>query len=386
MHFLKEISSLFLLFFLRVKLSCEQPHLLEALNIVQKAINSQSTLPILGNVLLKAEGQKLHLVGTNLEIAISTSFSAEIQNEGSITIPAKILVNYINFLKEGKIELSLDGGDTLLLKAEGVNTKLKGLPPEEFPVIPVVEKEEAFTLSAEVLKKAIDETVFCASSSSTRPVLSGIYLWGKEGTIKIVATDSYRLGEKTIPLEKKKFETELKQIIPARTMQELSRILTAAKKGKEVEVICSKNQILFKFDGTELISRLIEGTFPEYAKIIPDEAKTKIQAPVEELILGIKRVGIFARENNNNIKFKFVSGKIHITTEATEVGNEESEIPAKTKGPENEIALNGQYFLDILQNLEEEEVNLEVEEKLAPVMIRPTKEKGLIHVIMPLKV
>jgi len=368
-----------------VKLFCQQTDLLEAVTIVHKAITPQNTLPILGNILLKAEGQKLYLAATNLEIAISTSFSVSVKNEGKITLPARILLSYISLLKNGEIELSLEGGDTLSLKTEGIKTRLKGLSSEEFPIIPSVEKDESFYLDSDTLRKAIEEVVFCAASSTTRPVLSGVYLWGKNSEIRLVATDSYRLGEKRIPLKEKIFKEELKNIIPARTMQELARILSGIKEKKKVEIISSKTQILFRIGNTELTSRLIEGIFPEYLKIIPTSSKTKTKVPIPELILGIKRVGIFARENNNNIKFSFFSNEINITTDATEIGSEESKIKAEGEGPENEIALNGQYFLDVLQNIEGETVNIELEEKLSPVVIKPKKE-GLTHIIMPLKI
>jgi DNA polymerase-3 subunit beta len=172
-------------------------------------------------------------------------------------------------------------------------------------------------------------------------------------------------------------------------MQELSRILSHGKGEKEeqmVEVISSKNQILFKIGETELISRLIEGKFPEYTQIIPTSPKTTAKIPVSELVLGIKRVGIFARENNNNIRFLFEENMLHITTDATEIGSEESEIEANITGEKSEVALNGQYFLDILQNVEEENIIIELEGKLSPVLIKPETEKGLLHVIMPLKV
>lgn len=369
-----------------MKLTCQQKDFFEALTLVQKAINPQNTLPILGNVLLKAEGQKLYLSATNLEIAITTSISADIKNEGKITIPAKILVSYVGYLKEGEIKLVLEDGETIFIQAVGSKTKLKGISPEEFPVIPVVEKEEYFSVSSEALKKSIEEVVFCCAGTTTRPVLSGVYFWGKDTTLHLVATDSYRLGEKKITLSGKNSIKDLKNIIPSRTMQELVRILGSSKE-KEVEVISSKNQILFQIGTTKLISRLIEGKFPEYTQIIPSSYKIKAKISRDELILGIKRVGLFARENNNNIKVSFKkTGSVELTTDATEIGSEESEIAAEVSGENTEVALNGQYLLDVLQSIDTKTVYIQTEEKLSPVVIKPEKEEDYVHVIMPLKI
>lgn len=368
-----------------MKLSCQQKEFFEALSIAQKAINPHNTLPILGNVLLRAEGQKLYLSATNLEIAISTFLLASVSNEGKVTIPVKILVNYIGLLKEGEIKITLEDGETIAITSQGSKTKLKGMSPEEFPSIPTVEKKETFSIPTEDLKTAIDEVVFCCASSTTRPVLSGVHMWGKGEYIHFVATDSYRLAEKKIQLKEKNFSEELKIIIPARTMQELTRILAGSKE-KEVKITSSQNQILFKIGNTELVSRLIEGKFPEYKQIIPTESKIKAVTNIEEMILGIKRVGLFARENNNNIRFQFSPGKIQITTDATEIGKEDSEIVAEVTGGEETVALNGQYFLDVLQNIPGEKVKIQTEGKLSPVVITPEKEEGYIHVIMPLKV
>ncbi len=366
-----------------MKLSCEQKDLQSALSLVQKAINPQNTLPILGNVLLKAEGQKLYLSATNLETAITTSFSAAVENEGEITVPAKIFSSYVGFLPNEKIALTLLDGETVSLETKNSKTKIKGISSEEFPAIPSVEKEVKFSLPREELKKAIDQVAFCCATSTTRPVLSGVYFWGREKDLRLVATDSYRLGEKKMVLSKP-LEKELKSIVPSRAMQELEKILASSEE-KTAEITFSENQILCEIGKTRLISRLIEGKFPEYSQIIPKTSKTGAECAVEELVLGTKRVGLFARENNNNVRLSFTPKGIGITTDATEIGTEESQMDAVVQGEECSIALNGQYFLDILQCLEGEKAQIEVEGKLSPVVVKPKDTKGFVHVIMPLK-
>lgn len=368
-----------------MKFSCEQKDILPALSVVQRAINTHNTLPILANFCCEASGNRIYVSATNLEISITTSFPANVENEGKITIPAKMFVSYVGLLKKGEMSISLEDGNTLCITSEGSKTKLKCTSADDFPPIPSVEKEESFTLPTGDLKKSIEEIVFACSSSTTRPVLSGVLLWCQKSSAIFAATDSYRLGEKKISLEDKKFENEIKSIIPARTMQELSRILGSVEE-KEVEIICSQNQILFKVGKIEFISRIIEGKFPEYSQIIPNQSHTSCTVDISELILAIKRVGLFARENNNNIRCTLSPQQITITTEKTEIGTEEAKVSCEGQGDELQFALNGQYLLEALQSIDEPKVRIQTEGKLSPVVIKPEQKDDVLHVIMPLKV
>lgn len=372
---------------MNMKLVCMQSDLDNALNIVGKAINQNTTLPVLNNVLLKAEAGNLHFAGTNLEIAIQCFIPAEVKAEGAITVPAKLLISYISLLKDEKVELSVDDSNTLLLKAPSSQTKIKGIAPEEFPVIPTVSKDSVFTVSRKDLDTAISQTVFAAASNTARPVLSGILFDLKKDGLKLVATDSYRLAEKKVFL-KEKVDFDLQAIVPARTVAELGKIIGKSTVDN-VEITVSKNQILFVVGDTKMISRLIEGKFPDYEKIIPKSSKTRVDVKTDELSLVVRRVGLFARENNNNIKCTVTNdGKLTISTDETKVGEEKAELSGKVEGENNKIALNSQYLLDVLNFIQADEVTFELDDKMSPAVIRITKEaeKTYMYIIMPLKI
>lgn len=369
-----------------MKLSCSRKNLNFALNIVSLAVNSSTTLPVLNNILLKAADKKLYLSATNLEIAINYSIAADIKNEGAITIPAKLLTSYVAFLEDDNVEMKLEDGTTLNIKTKTSQTKIKGITPNEFPLIPKVEKDTIIELPAKSLAQAIDYTVFSAAVTATRPILTGVYLHAEKDTLKMVATDSFRLAEKKTKLSKRA-EKNTECIVPVKTLLELGRILSTGNYEDEVVAInISKTQILFSLNGVELISRLIEGKFPDYEKIIPKATRTKMEADIGHLVMATKRVSLFAKENNNSIKLTATNdGKLQIATDETRLGEEKAEMDIKIQGENNKVAINSQYLLDVLSRLKEK-VNIEMDEKLTPVVVRPNKSDDYLYIIMPLKV
>lgn len=368
-----------------MKLVCSQADLERAVNIVSKAITPNTTLPVLNNILLKAEGKKLHFAATNLEVAIQYFIPADVKNEGSITVPAKLLSSYVGLLRDEKIELSVKEGDTIEITSPSTNTKMKGISANEFPAIPKVEKENTFNVDTEVLETAISQTVFAASTNTSRPVLSGVLFDVSKEELKVVATDSYRLAEKTIKL-KEKTDLDIKCIVPAKTVIEFGKILSRSE-DKQVELSVSKNQILFVVGDVRLVSRLIEGKFPPYEKVVPKETKTKLEVLDETLANVVRRVSLFARENNNSIKISATNdGKLTISTDETRIGEEKAELDVKITGDNNKITLNAQYLLDVLNYIQSDEVILEIDDKLSPAVVRPLKEKDYVYIIMPLKI
>lgn len=367
-----------------MKLFCDQKDLSYALNIVNKAISPNNTLPVLNNILLKAENKKLHFFATNLELAISFFIDADVRNEGSITIPARLITSYINLLKDDKVEMTLQEGLSLLLKTKESETKIKGINSDEFPLIPKIEQPKIIKVSSEDLEKAISRTVFAVSQNPAKPVLSGVNFIANKDLLKVVATDSYRLAEQKIKLSEK-VEFDVKSIVPARTVQELGKIL--AKEDKDVLMEFSDSQILFKIGDIELTSRLIEGAFPAYEKIFPKSNKTKIEVDTGDLINTVKRVSLFAKENNNNIKLAVTNdGKMTISTDETKIGEEVAELDVSIEGENNKIALNSQYLQDVLSCMDIERAHIDLNDKLSPAAIRPCKEDDYVYIIMPLKV
>lgn len=368
-----------------MKLFCGQKDLSHALNIVNKAISPNNTLPVLNNILLKTEGKKLFLSATNLELAISLSIDADVRNEGAITIPARLLTSYVSLLKDEKIEIQLTEGLALNIKSNQSETKIKGINADEFPLIPKIKNPKSIIVQSDALNMAITRTVFATSQNPAKPTLSGVCFNVKKEEVKLVSTDSYRLAEQKLTL-KESADFELQSIVPARTIQELGKIL-AKENNKEIVVEFSPSQILFKYNGIELTSRLIEGKFPAYEKIFPKTSKTKIEVDNEELMQTIRRVALFARENNNNIKLAATNdGKLSISTDETKVGEEKAEVSITMSGENNKIALNAQYLLDALSYLDVEKVQIDLNDKLSPAAIKPCKDDDYVYIIMPLKV
>lgn len=368
-----------------MKLFCAQKDLDYALNVVNGAINTNNTLPVLNNILLKAESKKLHFSSTNLEIAISCSIDADVRGEGSITVPAKLITGYISLLDDDKVELNIIEGMTLTINSKSSNTKVKCISSDEFPLIPKIEKGQDFTVDTEAFLDAVTQTVFAASLNISRPVLSGVLMISDGAVLKLVATDSYRLAEKKVKLTDKPPE-DISCIIPSRTLSELGKIIT--KSGdKKLKITVSKNQISFSLDGVELISRLIEGKFPDYEKIIPKDIKTKVDVSTEDFSLVLKRVNLFAKENNNSVKLSATNdGKLAISSEETKVGEEKAEINAKITGDNNKISLNSQYLLDVLVHIDDDNILFGVNDKVSPAVIKPAKGDSYVYIIMPLKV
>lgn len=368
-----------------MKLYCLQRDLDYAINIVNKAISPNNTLPVLNNILLKAEGKRLYFSSTNLEIAISCSMEVDVRSEGSITVPAKLLTGYVSLLNDEKVELNVLDGVNLDMATVSSKTKIKGINSDEFPLIPKVEKGQVIKVETNALHDGIMETVFAASANTSRPVLSGVYLSGGKEHLKLVATDSYRLAEKKLSVSQGSSE-DFNCIVPARTMMELAKILAKAD-AKEVEVNVAKNQVLFKVDDIELVSRLIDGKFPDYERIIPKEKQTEVEVSVEDLSLVLKRVSLFARENNNSIKLTVTGdGKMLVSSEETKVGEEKAELYIRIKGESNKISLNSQYLLDVLTYVGDEKVLITMNDKTSPAVIKPMNEEDYVYIIMPLKI
>jgi len=368
-----------------MKVYCSQNDLETALNIVGKAISTHNTLPVLNNIMLKTEGKRLYFSATNLEIAITYFIDCDVRNEGAITVPAKLFSSYVSLVTGQDVEMEDKGGSTLHLHVGGDETKIKGISSDEFPLIPKIEKEESIEIEVGPFVKAIEQTVFAASLNTSRPVLSGVYMSVEKDNLTMVATDSYRLAEKNLKLGYKG-ASQFECIVPGRTVSELGKILAKVKQ-KKLEVSVSKNQILFKVGNIELTSRLIEGKFPDYDKIIPKDSKTEITVKVEELTQVVKRVSLFAKENNYSIRLAATNdGKLTVTTEETRVGEEKAEVDIKIKGENNKVALNSQYLLDVLTFIDQEEITLSMTDKLSPAVIKPCKGNGYTYIIMPLKI
>lgn len=371
-----------------IKFNCKQSDFLYALNTVNKATDQNSTLPVLNNILIVNDQGTVTLSATNLEISIKYSFKVENSEDGKITIPAKLLSSYVALLSDKDLEISGTDDLSLKVKTGSSETKIKGIDAMEFPILPEIKGGANIEISARDLAKIIERVAFSASNNISRPVLTGVYLNIKGDELKVAATDGYRLSECKYKL-KKAVDAEISCIIPAKTLMELSKVLVKYddEDDKTVNVNIDKNQIEFKVQNFQMTSRLIEGKFHDYEKIIPQETKTKIEINSEDLMLALRRVSLFARENNNNVRFLISKDKgLTIFTDETRVGEEKAHIDAKVDGEENKIALNAQYLIDVLSNTQTSKCIIGVNDKLFPVSFRGIDIDGFVYIIMPLKI
>ncbi len=367
-----------------MKLSCLQENLKRGLNTVGKVVGTQADLPILANILLKTDNGRLKLSTTNLEIGVNFWVGAKIEKEGEITIPAKVLVDYINSLSNKKVNLVVEK-NILKLTCEGNRASINGISADEFPLIPEVKSDISFKLKTEIIKEIIPQVVVAAALDESRPVLTGVYLKVSDDQLKLAATDSYRLAERTTTLVSK-VKSEAVVVIPASTLKELHRIVLSDSQIQEVDCLINKDQIMFEFSEGNLVSRLIEGKFPSYEQIIPTTSKTRAKVKIADFLKAIKTSAVFSRDTANNINLTVKkNGQIEIRTVAVQVGESNSVVKAEVMGEGGEISFNAKYLLDGLNNIPGDEVLLEINDKLNPGLLRPVADKKYFYIIMPLR-
>jgi DNA polymerase-3 subunit beta len=366
-----------------MKLSVLAGNIQKKLSLVNHAISSRSQLPILGNILLEAKGEKLTLSATDLEIGIETSLPAQIEIPGATTVPAKLFTELINSLPEEKITLELVGG-SLHIVSKKTNSILQTQPKDEFPSLYEEKGVEVFSLKTDALRKDLGMIVFSASIESTRPALSGVLLRKNAQGLLFVATDGYRLSLKSnVHPEKEPSHQKKDMLIPARVIREA----LALKEGGEVSIFISEhnNQVIFSQDDIVLVGRLIEAQFPQYEKIIPTDFSAKISFDREELLKAVKTCAIFARETANVIKFSLQKNAIVVSAKTPSLGENTVEVEANLEGEENEIAFNSRYLLDVLGNVDTQEMTFEMTGPLNPGVFRIAGDATFLHLIMPIR-
>ena len=354
-----------------------------------------SNLPILNNILVEVKKEAVRLVTTNLEVGITHLIRGKVDKEGSFTVDAKIFSDYINLLPNKKIDFNKEDG-VLNVECENFKTKIKTESSEDFPLIPQINRQDKKTVDGKDFQRALSSVVFAATTSETRIELSGVLFTLTKNKLILAATDSYRLAEKQIEIkeaavEKTKEVIEQKVIVPARTVQEVLRILSGTEQGegapREVDFYINDNQILFVIDNTELISRLIEGQYPDYRQIIPATGKTSATVNRAELVRAIKTSALFSKSGINDINLDFPEGKgqVVVSSASGNTGENIVKVEAETRGIDNGIIVNYQYLLDGLNNLDEETVKMEIVDGNTPCLLKPISEKGYLYIIMPIR-
>ncbi len=377
-----------------MKLSCLKTNLLEGLNVVGRVVPSKSTLPVLGNLLLATDRGQLKLAATNLELAISYWVGAHIEDEGAVTLPARLLADFVSSLPDDRVDMALTArGHTMHLTCGRFAANIKGIDAEDFPAIPTVADAPVYALPPTLLKECIQSVVFAAAPDDSRPVLAGVLVTLNGGKLTFAAADGFRLAVRSVELTEAAGDP-LAMIVPAKTLSELARILGDDEEPVQISATPNKNQVLFKTAKAELVSRLIEGQFPDYQKIIPRDSSTRAVLNTGDFLRATRAASVFARDNSMIVKLEIAPGpeeltpgRLNVTATAAEVGDNNGEIDASVEGDEMEIAFNGRYLRDALEALDTSQVRLEISGPSSPGVIKPVGEtNGYLHVIMPMQI
>lgn len=363
-----------------MKFSILQQDFLPALQAVSRSSGVHSTLPVLSNILLSAQDKILKVAATNLEIGVIKNIPADILEPGEITIPAKVVTELVSDVGPVNLEISSEG-DNLNISAGKFKAKINGISANEFPAIPT-STQTPVKFKKESLEQ-IQQVLFAAATDEGRPTLTGVLTQTTGGKLDFVATDGFRLAHRKVDVEK---DIHFKSLIPKRTFEEVLRIL-AEEETEDLSVVTSKdqNQVIFQIANTLVSSRLIEGNFPAWEKIIPTEVKTRIIVERGSLLTAIKLASVFAKGEANIVTLNPNQGKISVTSEAKELGQQENEIEAQISGENFPIAFNVKFLTDILQAVSASQVLIELSGALSATLIKPVGMEGLEYILMPVR-
>ncbi|MCU0490727.1 MAG: DNA polymerase III subunit beta [Chloroflexaceae bacterium] len=376
-----------------MKISCLQENLKRGLATVSHAVAGKSTLPVLSNVLLATDGGRLKLAATNLEVGITHWIGAKVEEEGAITIPAKLLSDVVNSLPNDRVTLTLDPRtQTVKVECARFTSNIKGIEADEFPTIPTVnDRDPTISLPPDVLREAIDQVAFAAASDDSRPVLAGVLVRLKGTNVVLAAADGFRLATRTIALPEP-VANQQDFIVPARALIELGRIVGDAENNVTITVTQGGGQVLFHTETTELVSRLIDGKFPDFERIIPARYETRTVLETGELSKAVKLASFFASASQNVVKLTLESGgdlgpgRLVISANAAEVGDNTGELDGMVTGEGGPIALNVKYLSEALAAIKTPQVALETQTPQSPGVFKPVGQDGYVHIIMPMSI
>lgn len=367
-----------------MKINCSTEELSKGVQTIQSALSARTTLPILLNFLIETEKSKLKLISTDLQMGVKHYIKAEIENEGSVTIPAKKFSDILHTLQPGQeIFLSIDEENRVLVKCGRSRFVINGAPKSEYPVLPEFNKSASFEVPAGELAAMVKRTIFAASSDETRYVLNGVFWVGAEGTLTMVATDGRRLAisEKGILPKDKEFRA----IIPTKILQELIRLVNALDDTEEkLAVSITENQIAFQTKETTMLSRLVEGSFPNYEQVIPSKKDIAVEVETAALQTITKQAALCSQDRSGSVKFAFKKGKLHVSA-SSQTLEFEDEIPVEFKGDDFVIAFNPQYVMDGLKAMGTDRVRIGLTTPVNPALLEPVGEEGYKYVVMPMR-
>lgn len=362
---------------MKIRFSKEQ--FLDGLQQVQNVVSQRTTLPILSNVLIKAEPSGLQLTTTDLDIGVRTRVDAEVSKSGSTTLPARKLFMIVRELAASEIEMEVDDSNQASIRCGTSYFKIAGLPEDEFPAFPKLDGNKHFKIEQKMLRDIFRKTSFAMSTDETRYVLNGLLLNFGEGKLTVVATDGRRLAlvEQEVDFPK---SNAGEAIVPSKAIGEVQRLL---KDKGDLQITLTENQIAFDIDGTLLVSKLIEGNYPNYRQVIPNEVEEHISLERETLLQALRRAALLTSDKSNSTKLRFSKNSLVISANTPDVGEAHETIAINYKGKEISIAFNPVYMMDCLRNLENDEIFLDLVDELSPGVVKINGP--FLYVLMPMR-
>lgn len=365
-----------------MELTVTQENLAKALSVVGRVASSKTQLPILSNILLRTDANRLLVAATNLEIATTQHIGAKIAKPGAITIPARLVSEFISSLPKGTVDLKVEN-DHLHIKAGSYSSTINGVVADDFPELPTIDETSSiqYSIKADDFKQAISQTIITSSNDATRPVLTGVYWHSHEGFLYLAATDGYRLSERRLV----ETTSDVSAIVPTSSLQEVLR--TVGDDVDEVEILFDETQVRFRAGEAEITSRLIDGNFPDYRQLIPASSDTSITLEKSDFVRITKIAGLFARESGGSVTLTADSEKktMSIHSIASQLGENTSESPADVVG-DGQVTLNSRYLSEALSVIDGDTVTFRFSGKLAPCVLTAVQKDVLyLHIIMPLK-
>jgi len=370
---------------------CEKKEIQNGVSAVEKIVTTRSTLPIIGNILFEAGKNSIKLSANNLEMGIEIGVKAKVIKEGAVLLPAKTLSGIVNRLPEKPVSFKLGENGIVRIAYDQSHFNIHSLPPDEFPALPKIKEGKNFTVDADVFYSMIKQTIFAVSNSEEKYVLTGVLIEigksnvsGDNSNLRMVATDGYRLAKRGEKVELEGTGTA-SVIVPARALNELARSLEG-KKGGELKITVASDQIVFRYEEIYLVSRLIQGQFPDYKQVIPKKNTVKVVLSTKELLEAAERATVVASGSANITRFEIKGGKMHLSANTPDIGNIDEVLGAEVKGGEKlQVSFNIRLITDVLKAVSTEKVVVELAEGLSPGVIRPEGGADYLYIVMPIR-
>ncbi len=374
-----------------MEFTCEKSVLQNGVSIVERIVTTKSTIPIIGNILFEATRNGLKISANNLEIGVELELKAKVSKEGAALVPAKTLASIVSKLPDTEISFKLSEKGTIKISYQRSNLNVHTLPPDEFPVLPKVKDGKNFSVDPKVIASMISQTIFAASNSEDKYVLTGILLEtgksslaGDNSNFRLIATDGYRLAKRSEKI--KGADGSISAIVPAKAFQELLRIIDLEENEKEIQVTVSADQIAFRYSKVFLISRLIQGQFPDYKQVIPKKTTTKLTVEGAALLKAAERAAVIASGSANIVRFEARGEQLYLTASTPDVGTVEEVLDAEVKGEEKvQIAFNIRLVADMLKVVGAGKVTIELTEALGPGVMKQEDKADYLYIVMPIR-